>query len=165
MPNLAIPNLQQNLNTPGRFESPWGDLSEPGGFLQNLFGGGGGGGLGPAGTAAGAAAGVAGMPWAIIIPIAMSLIGEIFGKKDDPLSDALDMQKQMAMLGMKPPYQSPYTGAADKAGFQMLLNQMKRTANWGWPEGMGIDTSFITDALGENFPGTTPGGIRRIDRS
>lgn len=161
MPNLAMPNLLPNLSTPGRFESPWGDLREPGGFLKDLFGGGG----GAAEGAAGAAAGVAGMPWAIIIPIAMSLIGEIFGKKDDPLSDAMDMKKQMAMLGMNPPYQSPYTASADKTMYQMLLNQMKRSANWGWPEGMGIDTSFITDALEQNFPGVTPEGIRRVRRS
>ncbi len=161
MQNFVMPNLIPNLNTPGKFESPWGDLRESGGFLKDLFGGG----EGAAGAAAGGKAGIAGMPWSIIIPIAMSLIGEIFGKKDDPMSDALDMQKQMAMLGMKPPYQSPYTGAADKATFQMLLNQMKRTANWGWPEGMGIDTSFITDALEQNFPGVSPEGIRRIRRS
>ncbi|HEC60734.1 MAG TPA: hypothetical protein ENI27_00590 [bacterium] len=159
MPNLNIPDLTSFLGGVGRSESPFGDLRQ---FqLSDLFKGEGAGGLGAAG---GAEAGTQGIPWAIIIPIAMSLIGEIAGKKDDPLSDALDLQKQMSMFGMKPPYQSPYTGSADKTVFQMLLNQMKRSANFGWPEGMGIDTSFITDALEQNFPGRTPEGIRRIRR-
>ncbi len=150
-----MPSLYQG----GRFESPFGDLRQ---FqLTDLFKGkGAGAGAGAAGDAAGGAAGIQGIPWSIIIPIAMSLIGEIFGKKDDPLSGAMDMKKMMSTLGMQQPYQSPYTGSADKTMYQMLLNQMNRTANWGWPEGMGIDTSFITDALGENFPGRTPEGMR-----
>lgn len=116
-------------------------------------------------AAAGGAAGIAGMPWSIVIPIAMSLIGEIFGKKDDPLSDAMDLKKQMEMLGIKEPYRSPYQGSADSTMYQALLNQLQRTSNWGWPEGQGVDTSFIQQALDQNFPGTTPGGMRTIRRS
>lgn len=146
---------EQIWDPSGRYESPFGDIRRLGGSP---------GGIGPAGSlAAGAAAGIAGVPWSIIIPIAISLLGDLFGKEEDPLTGAMDLKRQMDILGFKEPYRSPYLAGADRTMYQALLNQMKRTANWGWPAGMGMDTSFIEDALAQFVPG--PGGIRQIRRS
>ena len=149
---------EQIWDPSGRHESPWGDTRRYGGTP---------GGIGPVGAlelGAGADAGITGgIPLSIIIPIAISLLSGLFGKKEDPLSEAMDLKRQMGILGFKEPYQSPYIAGADRTMYQALLNQMKRTSNWGWPAGMGMDTSFIEDALAQFVPG--PGGIRQIQRS
>lgn len=122
-------------------------------------------GMSTMGAGIGAAAGTAGagMPLSIIIPVIISLLSDIFGKDDDPLTGAMDLKSQMDILGFKEPYRSPYIAGADRTMYQALLNQLKRTSNWGWPEGMGMDTGFIEEALMPLTPG--PGGIRQIRRS
>jgi hypothetical protein len=114
---------------------------------------------------AGATAATAGLPWAIIIPIALSILGSIFEEEKDPLEEAVNLKKQMGILGFKPPYQSPYAKGLDPVVLQALMAQLGRTANWGWPGGMGMDTSFIEEALGKigagRFGASLPGAIRR----
>jgi len=123
-------------------------------------------GLGAGTAAAGIGSSIAtgGIPLPIILAIVGSLFGDIFGKKEDPLSDALDLKSQMNTLGMKPPFQSPYMPMMDKTMVQALLNQMGRSANFGWPEGAQMDTSFIDNALAQSFPQPGAGGMRRIVR-
>ena len=115
--------------------------------------------------AAGAAATTAGFPWAIILPIAISFLSSIFGEEKDPLEEAMDLRNQLGILGFKQPYQSPFTQTIDPVMAQALLAQLGRTSNWGWPAGMGIDTSFIENALrnitGGGSGSVLPGGIRR----
>lgn len=133
----------------------------------DLFGTGaarGAGGLGAAGgagvgAAAGGAAGLAGIPWTILVPALLSIFGGLFEKEEDPLSDALDLQQQMRTLNINPPYQSPYLPQLNEAAFKAVMAQLGRTANFGWPEGQGIDLSFIQDILGSAPSGT--GGTRR----
>jgi len=110
------------------------------------------------GMPATAGAATAGLPWSIILPIALSLMGSMFSKEKDPYEEAMQLKNQMAMLGFKPPYQSRYASTIDPVVAQALLAQLKRTANWGWPAGMGMDTSFIEDALANVGMG---GGVRR----
>jgi len=83
-------------------------------------------------------------PW-WIIPIAISLLQGAF--KKSPTQEAEDLKKQMAVLGLNAPYQSPYMSTIDPAIVKALLAQLGRTSNWGWPAGKGIDTSFIAEAL------------------
>ena len=122
--------------------------------------------------AAGAAAG-GGLPWKIILPIALSFFSSQFGGGEDPevqaILDRLEMQKNMQMfqqMGMRPPYQSPHIAGLDKVSIQAILNQLGRSGNWGWPEGKGMDMSFIEDLLGNIGSGgiTTPTGRNLIRR-
>ena len=121
--------------------------------------------------AAGAAGG--GLPWNIMLPILLSFFSSQFGGGNDPEVDAilkkLEMQKNMQMfqqMGMKPPYQSPNLPGMDKVSVQAILNQLSRSGNWGWPEGKGMDMSFIEDLLGNMGSGgtTTPSGRNLIRR-
>lgn len=126
----------------------------------SLFGGGGGGGISPAlGAGAAAAGGLLGMPWSVVVPVLLSVFGGLFEKKEDPLEDALLMQQQMKQLGIQPPYQSPYLPQMNEAAMKAVLAQLNRTANWGWPEGMGVDTSWIQNMIATAPTGT--GGTRR----
>lgn len=136
-------------------------------FPFGLFGGGaagagagaaGAGALGGAGAAAGAAGGLFGVPWSIAIPILFSVLGAtgIFGggnEEEEAMKRALTMKQQMGSLGLnlQPPYQSPYMPQIDEATFRALINQMKRTSNWGWPAGMEMDTSWIDTLLGQGL--------------
>ena len=136
--------------------------------MSNGFGsliGGGAGGVGAGAAGAGAAAGTSALPWSILIPILMSFLGSIFEKEKDPLEEAMNLKSQMGILGFKPPYQSPYAKGLDPVVLQALMAQLGRTANWGWPGGMGMDTSFIEEALGKigagRFGASLPGAIRR----
>jgi len=136
--------------------------------MSNGFGsliGGGAGGVGAGAAGAGAAAGTSALPWLIFIPILMSFLGSIFEKEKDPLEEAMNLKSQMGILGFKPPYQSPYAKGLDPVVLQALMAQLGRTANWGWPGGMGMDTSFIEEALGKigagRFGASLPGAIRR----
>ena len=107
---------------------------------------------GTAGTAAaGAAAG--GLPWTILLPIALSFFTSLFGEneEDKKREDALKMQQLLQQMGLNQPYQSPYLPGMDKVSVQAILNQLGRSGNWGWPEGKGMDMSFIQDMLG-NIP-------------
>jgi hypothetical protein len=96
-----------------------------------------------------AAGGLGGLPWNIILPIAISFFSSILGGGDDKQEKALEMQKILEELGMEKPYRSPNLAGLDRATLQAVLNQMNRSSNWGWPGGKQMDTSFITDLLGE----------------
>ena len=107
--------------------------------------------------AAGAAGG--GIPtWAILLGI--QLLGDALKKEKDPYQEALKFQTQMKMLGMRPPYQSRMLPIIDPVIAQALLAQLNRTSNWGWPAGMGIDTSFIDKAM----QAIGAGGFGRVRR-
>ena len=95
-------------------------------------------------------------PWAIVIPIVVSLLQTMF--KKSPSQEAEDLKKQMAVLGLQTPYQNPYASTIDPVVLKALLAQLNRTSNWGWPAGKGIDTSFIQDAL-KNIGNINPLGI------
>jgi hypothetical protein len=86
-----------------------------------------------------------GFPWAIAIPVILKVIEEL--TKKSPEEEARDVQRQMANLGFRQPYQSQFPQQLDPAIVQALLTQLKRTSNWGWPAGMGTDTSFIENLL------------------
>jgi len=122
-------------------------------------------GAGGAFGGAGATAAGAGLPLTILIPIIMSFLGAMFEKEKDPLEEAMNLKSQMGILGFKQPYQSPYAKGLDPVVLQALLAQLGRTSNWGWPAGMGMDTSFIEEALGKigagRFGASLPGAIRR----
>ena len=120
-------------------------------------GAGAGGGIGGGkllGGAASIAGGAAGMPWSIIVPILLSIFGGLFEKS--PEREAEDLQKQMEAMGIKPPFQNPYLPQMSEAAFRGSLGQMGRTQNWGWPEGMGLDTSWIQDMLANIQPALPP---------
>ena len=123
----------------GIYGSPWGDIRDVG---RDVFGSPWGdlGGTTPAdGTTKTEA-----FPW-WLIPIGISLLQSLF--KKSPSQEAEDLKKQMAILGLQVPYQSPYMSTIDPVVLKALLAQLNRTSNWGWPAGKGIDTSFIQDAL------------------
>jgi len=115
-------------------------------------------GIGGAGAAAGAAGGLFGIPLSIALPILISILGGsgIFGGKKDPneqaMEDALALKQRMGVLDIPKGYQSPYLPAIDQATFKAIMNQMQRTANWGWPEGQQQDMSWITDLLQQYAP-------------
>ena len=98
--------------------------------------------------------------WAAIVAAAITAISELsklLKKKDDPMEDARAMMANMSELGypgtegggapQSEEYQNPYLPQMGSAAFQMIMNQLKRTSNWGWPEGQGMDTSWLDDLL------------------
>ena len=95
-------------------------------------------------AAGGEAAGAAAFPWAIL-PVVLSLLQTIFKKTSTQKAE--DFKKQMAILGLQTPYQSPYMSTMDPVVVKALLAQLGRTSNWGWPAGKQMDTSFTEDAL------------------
>ena len=111
------------------------------------------GGLAGEGTATTAA-----FPW-VILPIALTLLQTIF--KKTATQEAEDLKKQMAVLGLQTPYQSPYMSTVDPVVVKALLAQLGRTSNWGWPAGKQMDTSFIQDALGSIGTGALGGSVNR----
>jgi len=122
----------------GIYGSPWGDIRDVG---RDVYGS-------PWGdlgtTPVGGTTKTEAFPW-FLIPIVVSLLQTMF--KKSPTQEAEDLKKQMAVLGLQTPYQSPYMSTMDPVVVKALLAQLGRTSNWGWPAGKGIDTSFIQDAL------------------
>jgi len=123
------------------------------------------------GDAAAGAAGAAGtgglsLSWELLIPIVYSLLsssGLLGGGQpsfDDRMDNARELQLLLRQLGIDKGYQSPYTGTMDKTVMQAVLNNMQRLGNWGWPSGMSMDTSYLSNALGDIGGGST----RRIKR-
>lgn len=109
-------------------------------------------GAGASGSAAltGASA-ASGIPWNIIIPVGLSLVQGLFGERErakekeemmEMIQPELDYRNQMynQILGMSP--------AIGKA----VLNQYKRSANWGWPEGKQMDLGWLEQFINE-YPG------------
>jgi len=127
----------------GRYESPWGDIRDVGSPFATQ-----------------------GFPlW--LIPIGIELLSSLF--EEDPEEkrqrDLQNLLMNLRRTGIKPPYQSPFLQTIDPTIARALLTQLQRSSNWGWLAGMGIDTSFIADALqnlGQSSSfGPLPGGIRR----
>lgn len=104
-----------------------------------------------------------GLPWNIILPIAISLIQSLVsGKKDTPQYKGEEMKAALDAMGLQPQepaYRSPYTGGVDDTLFQALLNNAKRSGNWGYPEGQQNDYGFINEILAryEGVQGAMPG--------
>ena len=96
--------------------------------------------------------------WLILMGI--SLLPELFKERKDPYEEALKLKTYMKMLGIEQPYQSRFAKIIDPVVAQALLAQLGRTSNWGWPSGMGIDTSFIQKALS----GLRSAGLSRVRR-
>jgi len=110
------------------------------------------------GTAAAAGIGsIAGLPWNIVLPIALSFITSFFGDDEDYYGEASKMKSALDRLGLQEPYKSPFLPGLDKVTLQAILNQMKRSGNWGWPGGKQMDMSFIMDFLDE----VSRGGIQQ----
>lgn len=119
-----------------------------GGLLSGLFGGKGGeGGLGSA-----------------ALPLIIALLGSIFGGEEDEELEMYErmqmMKKMMGTMGMKPPYQSPNLPQLDATVMQALMNNMSRYANFGFPEGMQMDTGFLS-----NFGGIPAGSGAKMSRA
>ena len=84
----------------------------------------------------------------IIVMAIISALGEIL--KKSPEKKAREQMGLMEEMGYQKPFQNPYLPQMTEAAFKGSLGQMGRTANWGWPEGMGMDTSWI-DEMGKNI--------------
>jgi hypothetical protein len=134
----------------GRYESPWGDIRDV---------------ASPFAAAAGAAGGG---PWAIIFPIALSILGGLLSE-DPQQRQEEEFQNYLRMLrqaGIRKPYQSKNIATFDDIIAQALTTNMGRYANWGVPEGMNVDLSFLNEYLANpsanrSIYGTLPGTIRR----
>lgn len=110
-------------------------------------------GAGAAGKSAGRTAtgigSIAGLPWNIMLPIVISFFTSLLSGEEDELTKALEMQQNLGTLGLEPPYRSPFLAGLDRTTLQAILNQMGRSANWGWPAGKRMDLSFIEDFLAD----------------
>jgi len=108
------------------------------------------------GAGAGAAAAGGGFP-TMLIPILFSLLQSsgLFGggDEDNEVERIREEGRQRRLLAQMRPqgsyYQSPYLPQIDRTTAMALLNQLKRSANWGWPEGQGMDLSWLEDILGQ----------------
>lgn len=123
--------------------------------------------MGAAG-AAGAAATGAGLPWSIILPIVLSLFGGALSEdpEEKKQRDFQTLLMNLRQAGIKPPYQSPYIGSMDKIMAEALAANLGRYTNWGMPQGMNIDLSFLKDfnadpGANRSIFGTLPGTVRR----
>jgi hypothetical protein len=96
--------------------------------------------------ATGAAGAATANPLLMLLPALFSLLQNsgLFGgnDEDEKLNELLAMMKPTQRM-----YQSPNLSKVDPVVMQALMNQMRRSANWGWPEGMGMDTGFIPQNL------------------
>lgn len=101
------------------------------------------------------------------LPLIIALLGSIFGGEED---EELEMYKRMQMMkkmmgtmGMKPPYQSPNLPQLDSTVMQALMNNLGRYANFGFPEGMQMDTGFLSKL--SNFGGIPAGSGAKMSRA
>lgn len=91
----------------------------------------------------------------LIMMAVISVLGELL--KKSPEKKAREQMALQEELGYKQPYQNEYLPQMSEAAFRASMGQMGRTANWGWPEGMGVDTSWM-DEMGKNIqPAQIPG--------
>ena len=83
---------------------------------------------------AGAAA-AGGMPWAIIIPAALSLLTSsgLFGETSSQKQRRM-MEELLAMIKPQQQYFADQFQQYNPKVAEALQNQMTRTANWGWPQ-------------------------------
>lgn len=101
-------------------------------WSPNLGSGATGAGAGLVGAGASAAAG-GGIPWSIIIPMAISAITSLLGgqSQEKKQQEALDQVMQF----LRPEYQR-YTGAIqgiNPAIQKTLMDRLGQTQGWGWP--------------------------------
>ncbi|MCD6194277.1 MAG: hypothetical protein J7L26_12570 [Candidatus Aminicenantes bacterium] len=103
------------------------------------------------------------IPLSLLLAVGIPLISSLFEEDEEQkmLDRAMQMRNLMRLLGIRQPYQSPFLPSADRAFYQMLLQNLKRYANWGYPSGMGIDTSWIEDLI-KGIGSTSPIGSRKI---
>lgn len=124
--------------------------------VPGLTGGATGSGAGAAGLAGAAGAG---FPWTLALMLLGSALPSILGGGEPDMGDKQqNLQETLQLLrqaGIKQPYQSPYQAQLDPVILNMLLQRMKRSSNWGWPSGMGIDTDPIMDLINKLVTGTT----------
>jgi len=116
------------------------------------------------GTAAAAGIGsIAGLPWNIVLPIALSFITSFLDgdSEEDEFLRLMNAKKNMQALGMRQPYRSPNLPAIDRITMQAILNRLKRSGNWGWPGGKEMDLSFLDDYLGGGSLSLTGSRMRR----
>ena len=136
-------------------------LGTTGPSLGNLLPKAGGGGMG-IGTILGIIAGV-NLLLGLLQPSQESLMetqGDIAVKTQKELmAERLRMAQS---TGIQPPYQSPFLGEMDPMVLKALMANLGRTSNWGWPEGQGMNTDFITQALSNmgNIPPLSTGSPR-----
>lgn len=106
-----------------------------------------------------AAGGGGGMPWSIILPIALSFLQSsgVFGETETERQDRL-YNELMNMIRPQYEYWGKQATGLNPIVMKALLEQFKRSANWGWPEGKGMDLGFLENA---NIPGVTGGRVRR----
>ena len=107
------------------------------------------GGMGAA--AAGAAGG--GLPWHIILPILGSLLPGIGGGRDEDEAEAFlkeqELDRMMRRQGLgKYSWREKQSQQLSPVVLKALINQMQRMGNWGYPEGMGLDFSFLQEGMG-----------------
>jgi len=99
------------------------------------------------------------LPWNIILPAAIALFSSmgLFGGGDREEEEAQRRSEWERMLRRLTPTQYVDPNFA-RTVLQALMNQMGRSSSWGWPEGRGLDLSFL------NVPGLMggQGGRTRI---
>ena len=82
------------------------------------------------------------------LPIIIAVLGSLFGGEEDEEEEMYKrmqmMKKMMGTMGLKPPYQSQNLAQLDPAVMQAIMNNMGRYANFGFPEGMKMDTGFLS---------------------
>jgi hypothetical protein len=77
----------------------------------------------------------AGLPWAIIIPAALSLLTSsgLFGETSSQKQQRM-MEELLAMIKPQQEYFSQQFQQFNPIVAKALQTQMGRTANWGWPQ-------------------------------
>ena len=86
-------------------------------------------------TAGAGTATTAGLPWAIIIPAALSLLTStgLFGETSSQRQRRM-MEELLAMIKPQQQYFADQFQQYNPKVAEALQNQMTRTANWGWPQ-------------------------------
>lgn len=126
-------------------------------------------GAGAAGSAAmaGLAAAGGGTPLSLILPIAFSLLNGlgIFGGGEDPELEYRRNRTQgqldsvlRQMIGQGKHWNAQAMGLSPVV-LQAVMNNYRRMANFGHPEGMQMDLSFLDDLFSGGV--MNPGGIQR----
>lgn len=83
---------------------------------------------------------------AALIGGAFSILGKLFGGGSSSSSNKTATTTQTT-TSTPTGYQSPVLGLMDLNVGNMLGQNMIRSANWGWPEGKGLDTSFAKSVV------------------
>lgn len=84
---------------------------------------------------------------ASILPLLIAILGPMIFKGLSGGSTDSSGRQTRTVTTPASGYQSPLVGLLDPLMTQMLGQNMKRGANWGWPAGQGIDTSWIDQML------------------